>query len=91
MVRPAHSTRRRLIALAGGCALAAALAVPVAADDGGGSCVATFVLPQALHSGQSSPFGETVRVLTVMFYPLGQTVSFQAGSPRDACPFQAPG
>lgn len=83
-----HLPKATLIAAMIG--LAAPAAPVAAAPSDAGSCVASFVQPQAEGSGRSVPFGETVRLFTVVFYPLGQTVSFQADSERDACPFQAP-
>ena len=81
------------IALAMATAASLALAAPGVAgathrEDGSdnASCVAQFVVPQA-HAGN---FGETVRTFPTIFHPLGQTVSLQARSPREACPFQAP-
>jgi hypothetical protein len=72
--------------LVGGVTLIGA-ATAAAEPSGNASCVAYFVVPQA----QAGHFGETVRTFPAIFHPLGQTVSFQAHSPRDACPFQPPG
>jgi hypothetical protein len=70
-------------------AVAFAASAPIAAGrepSDNASCVAYFVVPQA----QAGNFGETVRTFPEIFHPLGQTVSVQARSPRDACPFQPP-
>lgn len=82
----------RVAALVAGMTAALTVAAaPVAAAGDSGSCVATFVQPQAQGSGQAeAPFGDTVKAFTVAFFPLGRTVSYQAQSPRDGCPFQPP-